>query len=163
MQNSAVSGVAIGTSDDDPLEPALIVHVKSALQLPVPHQAGGVRTKVVFDQPWAARVEVPNAEVARATQAKAQHSAELMSNSRVFGVGVGLSKDSPGEAAIVIYVDRNSTLAVPAEIGGTRTQIVRTDPFRTSRWGKQVQSVCSKPSSNLGSALHTDMQPGSHY
>jgi hypothetical protein len=66
-----------------------------------------------------------------------------MADPKVFGVGVGSSKDSPGEAAIVVYIDRNSTVAVPAEIDGTRTRIVRTDPFRTSGWGKQLPGACS--------------------
>src|SRR5581483_1572648 len=47
LQNSAVSTVSVGTSDDDPGQPAIVVHVKAPPQTPVPHEAGGVRTKVV--------------------------------------------------------------------------------------------------------------------
>ena len=151
MQNSAVSSVSIGSSDDDPVEPALVVHLRGALKVPVPHQLGAVRTKVVFDQASSIKTALADRELLSAVQAKARHSAELLSNSNVFGVGVGASKDSPGEAAIVIYVDRDSTLSLPAEIEGTRTQIVRTDRFRTSGWGKEIKSACSKPTSKSGS------------
>ena len=142
LQTPAVSGVSIGSSDDDPLQPALVVRVKGALQLPLPHQVGGVRTKIVFEQS-SLNSAVARPEIERATQVKTQHSAEFMADPNVFGVGVGSSKDSPGEAAIVVYIDRNSTAAVPAEIDGTRTQIVRTDPFRTSGWGKELPAACS--------------------
>jgi hypothetical protein len=142
LQNPAVSSVSIGSSDDDPLQPALVVRVKGALQLPVPHQVGGVRTKVVTEH-LSVNSAIARPEIERATQVKTQHSAELMADPKVYGVGVGSSKDSPGEAAIVVYIDRNSTVAVPAEIDGTRTRIVRTDPFRTSGWGKQLPGACS--------------------
>jgi hypothetical protein len=80
----------------------------------------------------------------KAAQVKAQHSPQLMSSPDVFGVGMGSSQDSPGEAALVIYVDRNSSIQLPAEIDGTRTRIVRTDAFRTSNWGKEAQRSCSR-------------------
>ena len=156
MQNFAVSSISIGNSEDDPVQPALVVHVKGALQAPIPHQLGAVRTRVVFDQASSIRAALPQSELERAVQIKARHSAELMSNSKVFGVGVGASKDSPGEAAIVIYIDRDSQLSMPLEMDGTRTQIVRTDPFRTSGWGKEVKKACSKPIANSGSAVRIE-------
>ena len=153
MQNSAISSVSIGSSDDDPLQPAVVVHVNGILQIPVPHQLGGVRTKVVFDQVSSISAALAKGETIRAMEVKNQHSAELLSNSKVFGVGVGTSKDSLAEAAIVIYIDRASTLAIPAEIDGVRTQVVRTDPFRTSNWGKDAPGACSRSSSS-GSAFY---------
>src|SRR5579884_1178495 len=138
MQNSAVSMVSVGSSDDDPGQPAIVVHVKAAPQTPLPHQVGGVRTKVVFDQ-LAAPITLSKSAIANALRVKNQHSAELRSNSKIFGVGVSASKDSPGEAAIVIYVDRSSTMSVPAEIDGLRTQVVRSDSFRASGWGKEAE------------------------
>jgi hypothetical protein len=159
MQNFAVSSISIGNSEDDPVQPALVVHVKGALQVPVPHQLGAVRTRVVFDQATSIRAALPQSELARAIQVKARHSTELMSNSKVFGVGVGASKDSPGEAAIVIYIDRDSQLSMPLEMDGARTQIVRTDAFRTSGWGKEVKKICSKPITNSRSAVRTEVGP----
>lgn len=143
MQNSVVSAVSVGVSADDPGQPAIVVHVKALPQSPVPHQVGGVRTKVVFDQ-LAAPITLPKSAIANALQVKNQHSAELRSNANIFGVGVAASKDSPGEAAMVIYVDRSSTVAIPAEIDGLRTQVVRGDPFRTSGWAQEPAGSCSR-------------------
>ena len=144
LQYSAVSTVSVGASEDDPGQPAVVVHVKSSAQTPIPHEVGGVRTKVVFDQPTVP-IPLSKSVITNAMQIKNQHSAELRSNPRIFGVGVAASKDSPGEAAIVVYVDRSSTISIPMEIDALRTQVVRTDPFRTSGWGKDVPSACSKP------------------
>jgi hypothetical protein len=144
MQDPGVSQIVTGASDDDPSQPAIVLHVNGILQRPIPHQIEGVRTKVVFDDTGAPQPRVGAAEIVRAAQVKAQHAAELMSKAEVFGVGMGPSSDSPGEAAIVIYVDRNSSTSIPAEIDGTRTRIVRTDPFQTSGWGKAVQNSCSR-------------------
>lgn len=141
LQNPVVSTVSVGASEDDPGQPAVMVHVKASSQIPVPHQVGGVRTKVIFDH-QAAFLPISKTAIASAIRVKSQHSAELLTDKKVLGVGVAASKDSPGEAAIVIYVDRSSTVSIPAEIDGTRTQVVRTDPFRTSGWGKEAPSAC---------------------
>ena len=143
-QDPAVSQIATGSSEDDPSEPALILHLNGITQRPIPHEVGGVRTKIVFDTIHVAPTSVSAAEIVKTARVKAQRSAELMSRPEVFGVGIGSSKDSPGEAAIVIYVDRNSSIPLPAEIDGARTRVVRTDPFRTSGWGKERQRFCSK-------------------
>ena len=148
MQNSAVSTVSVGASEDDPGQPAIVVHVKAAPQTPLPHEVGGVRTKVVFDQ-LATPIRLSKSVITNAMGVKNQHSAELRSNPKIFGVGVAASKDSPGEAAIVIYVDRSSTASIPLEIDGLRTQVIRADPFRTSGWGKEALGACSR-SASLG-------------
>jgi hypothetical protein len=144
MQDPAVSGISTGISDDDPSAPAVVLHVSGVPQRPIPHQVGGVRTKIVFDQGAAAPRALGAGELVKAAQVKAQHARQLMSSPDVFGVGMGSSQDSPGEAAIVIYVDRNSSVQLPAEIDGTRTRIVRTDAFRTSNWGKEAQRSSSR-------------------
>jgi hypothetical protein len=144
MQDPAVSELSTGVSDDDPSAPAVVLHVSGIAQRPIPHQVGGIRTKIVFDQGAAAPRALGAGELMKAAQAKAQHSRQLMSSPDVFGVGIGSSQDSPGEAAIVIYVDRNSSVQLPAEIDGKRTRIVRTDAFRTSDWGKEAQRSCSR-------------------
>jgi hypothetical protein len=160
MQDPAVSGLSTGTSDDDPLAPAVVVHVSGLPQRTIPHQVGGLRTKIVFDQGAAPRA-LATGELVKAAQVKAQHSRQLMSIPEVFGVGVGSSQDSPAEAAIVIYIDRNSSIQLPADIDGTRTRIVRTDAFRASNWGKEAQRSCSRvadirvahPANNAQSAI----------
>jgi hypothetical protein len=158
MQNSAVSAISVDASEDDPGQPAVVIHVKAAPQTPLPHQVGGVRTKVVFDQ-LAAPITLSKSAIADALKVKNQHSADLRSNPKIFGVGVSASKDSPGEAAIVIYVDRSSTISVPAEIDGLRTQVVRTDPFRASGWRKEAE----RPTGCIRQGISTQLKlPGWH-
>jgi hypothetical protein len=45
----------------------------------------------------------------------------------VLGVAAGKSNDHPGEAAVLVYVDENMTVAAPAEIGGVRTTVIPTN------------------------------------
>ena len=83
-------------------------------------------------------------EIARARSAKQQHAEELMTNSAIIGVGVGASNDSPGESAIVVFVEKGKSVAVPAVIDGVRTRVITTDPFRTFNWGKSTVKACSR-------------------
>jgi len=56
-----------------------------------------------------------------------------MGDPAVIGVGVGASDDNPGEAALVLYVDREKTHApIPAEIEGVRTKVIVTDRFHAT-------------------------------
>jgi hypothetical protein len=76
---------------------------------------------------------VSETEVQRATAAKTKHEPALMADPAVIGVGVGASEDSPGEAAIEIYVDKQKTHApIPAMINGVRTKIIATDRFHAT-------------------------------
>ena len=67
-----------------------------------------------------------------------------MTNSAIIGVGVGASNDSPGESAIVVFVEKGKSVAVPAVIDGVRTRVIATDPFRTFNWGKSTVKACSR-------------------
>ena len=70
-----------------------------------------------------------------------------MADDAVLAVGVGASDDSPGEPALVIYVDAGKERPpIPAVIDGVRTKVVEGDRFRTFSWGKQTkpQASCSK-------------------
>jgi len=72
-------------------------------------------------------------EVQRASAVKARHEVRLMGDPAVIGVGVGASEDNPGEAALVLYVDREKTHApIPAEIEGVRTKVIVTDRFHAT-------------------------------
>ena len=92
----------------------------------------------------AALSPISETEVARARGAKQQHAEELMTNSAIIGVGVGASNDSPGESAIVVFVEKGKSVAVPAVIDGVRTRVIATDPFRTFNWGKSTVKACSR-------------------
>jgi hypothetical protein len=61
------------------------------------------------------------------TQA-AKNAAEAVNGNGILGTAAGKSLDSPGDGAVIVYVDRNLPVpAVPATIGGVRTQVVPTD------------------------------------
>jgi len=154
MQDSAVERVDVGRSDDNPNESAVVVSLRSQARLPIPAQVDGVRTKIVESseapsvrtQARQMQLAAPlaDSEIGRARSAKQQHAEELMANSAIIGVGVGASSDSPGESAVVVFVEQGKSVAVPALIDGVRTRVIATDPFRTFHWGKQPARACSR-------------------
>ena len=161
MSDPAVIGVGVGASDDNRDEAALVLYVDREKTLAaIPVQIDGVRTKVIAtdrfhatsDQEQAANMSPPeealsDAEVARATTAKEKHANRLMSDPAILGVGVGRSTDDRSQAALVIYVDKDvASRAIPTQIDGVRTKVIRTDRFRAYGWGKQSEErpVCSR-------------------
>jgi len=154
MQDPAVDRVEVGRSDDNPGESAVVVTLRNQARFPIPAQVDGVRTKIVQasastasqaqareDQIVAALTE---SEVSRARGVKHQHAQDLMATAGIIGVGVGASNDSPGESALVVFVEKGKAVAVPAVIDGVRTKVVVTDPFRTFNWGKRTVNACSR-------------------
>jgi hypothetical protein len=66
----------------------------------------------------------------RALAAKKQHLAALRSDPAVIGVGIGAG-DTPGEAAIVIFVNKEKThRPIPATLDGIKTRVRLVKPFR---------------------------------
>ncbi len=58
----------------------------------------------------------------------------MRQNPAFFGIGVGQSLDDPGEAALVIYVDRNEIPAhLPQTVSGLRTRYVVMDRLHVTR------------------------------
>ena len=153
MQDPAVEHVEVGRSSDNPSEAAVVVTLRSRVRLPIPAQVDGVRTKIVqssastVSQTQAKEAQVAalaDSEVTRARDVKHQRAQELMATSGIIGVGVGASNDSPGESALVIFVEQGKSVSVPAVIDGVRTRIIVTDPFRTFNWGKSTVKACSR-------------------
>jgi len=152
MQDPAVDRVEVGRSEDNPDESAVVITLRSQARLPIPAQVDGVRTKVVQSpqstslQARQAQIAAPlaDSEITRARSAKQQHAEELMTNPAIIGVGVGASSDSPGESAVVVFVEQGKSVAVPAVIDGVRTRVIVTDPFRTFKWGKSTVKACSR-------------------
>jgi hypothetical protein len=144
MNNPAVLGVGVGASDDSPGDPAIILYLdssKKAGRLPVTIE--GVRTKLIKTTAFAAQSAhesatsaeaVSAAEVLRVASIKQRRVAELMKNPAVFAVGVAASQDSPGEAAMIVYVDQGSAFTLPPVVDGARTKILRTTKIRTFDW-----------------------------
>lgn len=152
MANPAVAGVVVGRSQDEPGKAAVVIYVKS-LPSPAtfPAQLDGVRTRIM---PLSASgsanavpaVAVEEAEVARVAAIKQQRSEQLLrDNPAIFGVGVGASEDSPGEAAVVLFVDKDMSYTPPAVLDGARIKVRRSDRFRAWGWNESRQQprACS--------------------
>jgi hypothetical protein len=100
--------------------------------------------------PTSVGYAISDSEYARA---KAIHSArvgEWMHKSRVPGVGIGSSADSPGEAALVIFLIRGVAHdAMPPVIDGVRTRVRESSPCVAGvghERSKDVGKVQSRPS-----------------
>jgi hypothetical protein len=72
---------------------------------------------------------VSPARLAAAKSAEASAAAQLTRpDNGILGVATGQSLDSPGEAAVIVYVDKNKPgIAVPRVIQGVRTLVIPTD------------------------------------
>lgn len=148
MANPAVAGVVVGRSQDAPGRAAVVIYVKS-LPSPAsfPAQLDGVRTRIMpisAAQGGSASavpaVAVAEAEEARVAAIKQQYAEQLLrDNPAIFGVGVGASEDSPGEAAVVLFVDRDMSYTPPAVLDGARVKVRRSDRFRAWGWNESQQ------------------------
>jgi hypothetical protein len=66
-------------------------------------------------------------ETARAQQALSQARTLVNRPTGILGVSTGKSSDHAGEGAVILYVDENMTVPVPATVDGVRTLIVPTN------------------------------------
>jgi hypothetical protein len=73
--------------------------------------------------------DVSGSRMAAAKSAAESATAELMRpDNGILGTAPGKSLDSPGEAAVIVYVDKNKPgIAVPKVINGVRTLVIPTD------------------------------------
>ncbi|HEX4756621.1 MAG TPA: hypothetical protein VH308_01525, partial [Terracidiphilus sp.] len=65
-------------------------------------------------------------ESTRAEQAMGQARLLVNPSTGILGVASGKSSDHAGEAAVVLYVDENASVNVPATVGGVRTMVIPT-------------------------------------
>jgi hypothetical protein len=72
---------------------------------------------------------VSSSQMAAAKSAAESATAQLMRpDSGILGTAPGRSLDSPGEAAVIVYVDKNKPgMAVPKAINGVRTIVIPAD------------------------------------
>ena len=132
MRDPAITAVVVGASEDSPGQAALEVRVSGMLRAPVPAVIDGLRTRVIFTAEAAAvsKTSITQQDVDRASSIKETHVDDFMSQKGIQGVGVGVSKDNPAEAALVIYVIRGTaTSSIPATVDGIRTQIIEGQRF----------------------------------
>ncbi len=92
-----------------------------------------------------ATVPLSAVEVTSAQTVKDAHASELMATPGIVGVGVGASNDSPGQAAIVIFVDPQRLRSrLPRQIDGVRTRIVASGPFHALGAATTVEAAPAK-------------------
>ena len=85
------------------------------------------------------------AALAHAVQVKDQVAGRLMRRAWIFGVGVGASLDRAGDAALVIYVDRNRMpAALPSTMDGLRARYVVMDRLHVTRSYLDAASLCRR-------------------
>jgi len=65
---------------------------------------------------------------ARAEQAMSQARMLVSPSEGILGIATGKSSDQPGEAAVIVYVDQNMNVSVPATVNGVRTLVIPTTP-----------------------------------
>jgi hypothetical protein len=152
MNTPGVSAYGGGGSLDAPNEPAVLMFVApGASHAGIPTTIDGVRTRIIESNSASARgplssqqsaqlasesaqtqaLEISASAIAQTKSVKEQHVTELMSDPAVVGVGVSASLDSPGDAALMIYLLKGKAhQAIPASIDGVRTRIKETSPFR---------------------------------
>jgi hypothetical protein len=81
----------------------------------------------------AAESEAFARDLPAATAARDAHASELLALPSVRALGVGASFDHPGEAAVLLFVDRGAPRSgLPVQVDGIRTRIVEGDSFAQS-------------------------------
>jgi hypothetical protein len=77
---------------------------------------------------------VSSFEMLAAKSAAESATAQLLRpDSGVLGIATGKSQDSPGEAAVIVYVDRSKpAITIPKVVNGVRTLVIPTDAVSMS-------------------------------
>lgn len=65
-------------------------------------------------------------------QTIAEQAADTLHGNGLLGTAAGKSFDSPGDPAVIVYVD-HATASVPQTLDGLRTQVIVTDPDKIAR------------------------------
>ena len=170
MANPQVQAVGVGASYDNPAEPAILLFVRTGqASANLPAQMDGVRTRIVRGDSFAlqgalsaeesATLEqaaappqlvypLTAAEIARAETIRVAHTEEWMKKPGVQGVGLGSSVDSPGEAALVIFLIKGVPHdPIPQVIDGLRTRVRESDRIRAGVRQNPRRAGCSAPAS----------------
>ncbi len=164
----AIKAISVGASYDQPGKAAILLFVGTGESLAsIPRTLDGIRTRLVEGNAWAHQGLLSSEETAdllsaasrpqivypfqpgeylRAKSVHSAHVAELLKQPGILGVGITSSVDSPGEAALLIYVSRGASQEnIPAEIDGLRTRVRETSPFTTGRRGNEPVHSCRMP------------------
>jgi hypothetical protein len=164
---AGVSGVGVGPSLDYSGKAAVLIFVTpGTAHTTLPVQLDGVRTRIVEttsesargilntedsesfapQQPAFAVTSLPAAEIVRAKAAHSANVAAWMKQPGVQGFGVASSVDSPGEAALMIFLIRGAVHnSIPPVIDGVRTRVRESSPFHAGLDGLRPGRGCSVP------------------
>ena len=176
LANTYVQAIGVGPSIDRPGEAAVIL-VVSPGQIPtaLPAELEGIGTRIVaadnpgphgiFDTAMAARVApvldtfavngITKTELERARVVHSAHVSELMKQHGIQGVGITSSADSPGEAALMIFVIRGVAHdPIPAVIDGLRTRVRESSRFTAGKRGEEPVRGCSVPTTTSPLAVN---------
>jgi len=129
--------VGLAASKDQPGAGAIAFYADPASQTAIPGFVGGVATAVLAAN--GAALETPAqpraSAFAQVLAAKQRAAAGLMkANPAIFGVGVGQSLDNPGDAAVVLFVDRaRFTGKLPNSVDGQRVRPILMDRLHVTR------------------------------
>jgi len=168
MGHAEVQAIGVGASYDNPAEAAVILFVaKGPARTELPAQVNGVRTRIIegdvaarrgaltleesaqLERGFAAPQQVyaiAETEVTRAKAVQALHVDEWMKKAGVQGVGITSSVDSPGEAALLIYLTRGvEHPAIPAVIDGVRTRVREGSRFKAGLGSTPAGDSCKAP------------------
>jgi hypothetical protein len=115
----------------------------------LPATIQGVRTRVIRDNPDGTKLTLSKADFDRGMALKDKYVETMLGKQGVFGVGVAMSDDNPGEPAIIISVDQSlGHQQFPAVLDGMRTKIVEAEPYKSFDWNHSLEPKvvgCPKP------------------
>jgi len=162
-----VRGIGVGPSLDYAGQAAVLIFVApGTLHRSLPVQVDGLRTRIVETSNESARgilnaedaqslapqasmfavTSLSAAEVVRGKTAHTAHVDEWMKQPGVQGFGVSSSADSPGEAALMIFLIRGAAHnAIPPMIDGVRTRLRESSRFHAGLDSLRRGGGCSVP------------------
>jgi len=178
LAHPEVQALGVGKSYDNPSEPAILFFVsRGQARTNIPAQVDGVRTRIVEGEVFARRgavsaeesaslergvgppeqtYSISEVEYQRAKAVHAVHAREQMNQPGVQGVGITSSVDSPGEAALMIFVIRGAAHgAIPPVIDGLRTRVRESSRFKAGFGESRAQRACSAPTAKTATAKTT--------
>jgi hypothetical protein len=164
---AGVRGIGVGPSLDEAGAAAVLIFVMpGTAHGTLPVQLDGVRTRIVETTSESARgilnaeesqslapqqatfsvTSLSAEETARARAAHRANVAAWMNQPGVQGFGVASSADSPGEAALMIFLIRGAAHeAIPTVIDGVRTRVRESSRFHAGLDGLRPGRGCSVP------------------
>jgi hypothetical protein len=169
LAHPEVQAAGVGASYDNPAEPAILLFVtKGQPRTNLPATVDGIRTRIIEGDFFAHRgaltaaesaeleqsvappqlvYSIPDSEMARAQAVHSAHVDEWMKQSGVQGFGITSSVDSPGEAALMIFLIRGvAHPTIPPVVDGLRTRVRESSRFRAGFGDAQPQRGCTVPS-----------------